>query len=50
MAKRDYSFYMDVSCITMRLKPTYLAIISQLPPSESSKIRQVGRSAAAKTL
>lgn len=50
MAKRDYSFYMDVTCITMRRKPIYLAIISQLPPSESSKIRQVGRSAAAKKL
>jgi UbiD family decarboxylase len=48
MAKRDFSFFLDVSCITMRRKPTYLAIISQLPPSESSKIRQVGRSAAAK--
>lgn len=48
MAKRDFSFFMDVTCITMRRKPIYLAIISQLPPSESSKIRQVGRSAAAK--
>jgi UbiD family decarboxylase len=48
MAKRDFSFFMDVECITMRTKPTYLAIISQLPPSESSKIRQVGRSAGAK--
>jgi 4-hydroxy-3-polyprenylbenzoate decarboxylase len=48
MAKRDYSFYMDVTCITMRKKPICLSIISQLPPSESSKIRQVGRSAAAR--
>jgi 4-hydroxy-3-polyprenylbenzoate decarboxylase len=48
MAKRDYSFYMDVSCITMRRKPIYLAIISQMPPSESSKLRGVGRNAAGK--
>jgi 4-hydroxy-3-polyprenylbenzoate decarboxylase len=50
MAKRDYSFYMDVTCITMRRNPIYLAIISQLPPSESSKMRQIGRAAAAKKL
>jgi 4-hydroxy-3-polyprenylbenzoate decarboxylase len=48
MAKRDFSFFMDVECITMRRKPIFLAMISQLPPSESSKIRQIGRSAAAK--
>lgn len=50
MAKRDYSFYMDVTCITMRKNPIYLAIISQLPPSESSKMRQIGRAAAAKKM
>jgi UbiD family decarboxylase len=50
MAKRDYSFYMDVSCITMRKNPIYLAILSQLPPSESSKMRQIGRAAAAKKM
>lgn len=48
MAQRDYSFFMDVSCITMRRKPIYLAILSQLPPSESSMMRHLGRSAAAK--
>lgn len=47
MAQRDYSFFMDVSAITMRRKPIYLAILSQLPPSESSKMRQIGRVAAA---
>jgi 4-hydroxy-3-polyprenylbenzoate decarboxylase len=50
MANRDYSFFMDVTCITMRRKPTYLAIISQLPPSESSKMRQIGRNAAARKM
>ena len=48
MAQRDYSFFMDVTCITMRRKPIYLAILSQLPPSESSMMRHLGRSAAAK--
>ncbi|MQA66254.1 MAG: UbiD family decarboxylase [Alphaproteobacteria bacterium] len=48
MAQRDYSFFMDVTCITMRKKPIYLAILSQLPPSESSMMRHLGRSAAAK--
>jgi len=38
---------MEVTAITMRRKPTYLAIISQLPPSESSKMRHIGRSAGA---
>ncbi len=47
MAQRDYSYFMEVTAITMRRKPTYLAIISQLPPSESSKMRHIGRSAGA---
>jgi UbiD family decarboxylase len=47
MAQRDYSFFMDITAITMRKKPIYLAILSQLPPSESSKMRQIGRVAAA---
>jgi 4-hydroxy-3-polyprenylbenzoate decarboxylase len=47
MAKRDYSFFMDLTAITMKRKPIYLAILSQLPPSESSKMRYIGRSAAA---
>jgi len=48
MAARDYSFFMDVTAITMKKKPILLAIISQMPPSESSKLRRVGRNAAAK--
>jgi UbiD family decarboxylase len=46
MAQRDYSFFMDVKAITMRKKPIYLSIISQMPPSESSKMRNIGRAAA----
>lgn len=42
MAKRDFSYFMDVTCITMRSKPIFQAFLSQLPPSESSKIRQLG--------
>ena len=45
MAQRDYSFFMDVSAITMRKKPIYLSILSQMPPSESSKMRNIGRAA-----
>jgi UbiD family decarboxylase len=50
MANRDYSFFMDITCITMRRNPIYLAILSQLPPSESSKMRHIGRVAAAKKM
>ena len=46
MAQRDYSFFMDVTAITMRRQPIYLSIISQMPPSESSKMRNIGRAAA----
>jgi 4-hydroxy-3-polyprenylbenzoate decarboxylase len=46
MAQRDYAFFMDVTAITMRRKPIYLSIISQMPPSESSKMRNIGRAAA----
>jgi 4-hydroxy-3-polyprenylbenzoate decarboxylase len=48
MASRDYSFFMDVTAITMRKKPILLTILSQLPPSESSKMRHIGRAAAAR--
>jgi len=46
MAQRDYSFFMEVTAITMRKKPIYLSILSQMPPSESSKMRNIGRAAA----
>lgn len=48
MAARDYSWFMDVECITMREAPVYQAFLSQFPPSESSKIRGIGWTAAAK--
>ncbi len=32
----------EISCITHRKNPIYHAFISQMPPSESSKIRQLG--------
>jgi 3-polyprenyl-4-hydroxybenzoate decarboxylase len=46
MAQRDYSFFMELTAITMRRKPIYLSILSQMPPSESSKMRNIGRAAA----
>ena len=46
MAQRDYSFFMELSAITMRSNPIYLSILSQMPPSESSKMRNIGRAAA----
>lgn len=42
MARRDYSYFMEVTCITTRRKPIYQAFLSQFPPSESSKLRQIG--------
>jgi 4-hydroxy-3-polyprenylbenzoate decarboxylase len=46
MAQRDYAFFMDVAAITMRKKPIYVSILSQMPPSESSKMRNIGRAAS----
>jgi UbiD family decarboxylase len=43
MGLRGISYYFNVSCITMRSQPIYQAFISQFPPSESSKLRQIGR-------
>lgn len=43
MAKRDYTYFMDVSCITMKKQPIYTAFLSQFPPSESSKLRAIAR-------
>ncbi|MBI2832089.1 MAG: UbiD family decarboxylase [Chloroflexi bacterium] len=38
--------YFNISCITYRNNPIYTAFISQFPPSESSKLRQIGNQAA----
>jgi UbiD family decarboxylase len=37
--------YFNVTCITHRKNPVYTAFISQFPPSESSKIRQISDNA-----
>ncbi len=34
--------YLNVTCITHRKNPIYNAFLSQFPPSESSKLREVG--------
>ncbi|MDZ4247167.1 MAG: UbiD family decarboxylase [Dehalococcoidia bacterium] len=39
---RDMGAFMNVTCITHRKKPIWQAFLSQFPPSESSKIRQIG--------
>jgi UbiD family decarboxylase len=43
---RRFLPFMDVSCITHRRNPYLVNIISQFPPSESSKIRQIGTEGA----
>jgi len=37
--------YFNVTCITHRKRPVYTCFISQFPPSESSKIRQISDNA-----
>ncbi len=39
---RDIGPFVTVKCITHRRKPIWQAFLSQFPPSESSKIRQIG--------
>src|SRR5919109_200766 len=34
--------FMEITCITHRKKPVFVAMLSQFPPSESSKIRGIG--------
>jgi UbiD family decarboxylase len=41
MAHEGLGFFLNVSCITTREDPVYVAFLSQFPPSESSKIRGV---------
>jgi 4-hydroxy-3-polyprenylbenzoate decarboxylase len=40
------SYRVELACVTHRNDPIYQAFLSQMPPSESSCIRQVGREAA----
>jgi UbiD family decarboxylase len=42
MGQRGISPYMDVTCITQRRDAIYAALMSQFPPSESSKIKHTG--------
>ena len=35
--------FMEITCITHRRKPIYQAFLSQMPPSESSCIKSIGR-------
>lgn len=42
MGPRGFSPYMDVTAITHRRGAIYSALISQFPPSESSKIKHIG--------
>jgi 4-hydroxy-3-polyprenylbenzoate decarboxylase len=43
MAQRAMNMFMNVTCITHRRSPIYVAFISQFPPSESSMLRGVAR-------
>ncbi len=45
MGLEKIALFFEVKCITHRKKPIYHAFISQFPPSESSKIRQVSNEA-----
>jgi len=42
MGHRGIAPYMDVTCITHRRDAIYTALMSQFPPSESSKIKHTG--------
>lgn len=46
MGPKSMSYKVDVQCVTRRHKPVFQAISSQMPPSESSCIRSIGRESA----
>jgi UbiD family decarboxylase len=46
MGPRSMSYKVDIQCITHREKPIFQAFSSQMPPSESSCIRSIGRESA----
>jgi 4-hydroxy-3-polyprenylbenzoate decarboxylase len=46
MANRGLTLFCEVTCVTHRHHPIFEAMLSQVPPSESSKIRQIGQEAA----
>jgi 4-hydroxy-3-polyprenylbenzoate decarboxylase len=41
MAETEWDAVFTVSCITHRKKPVLMTILSEMPPSESSKLRQI---------
>ncbi|MBI4329915.1 MAG: UbiD family decarboxylase [Chloroflexi bacterium] len=43
MGRRTLTPYFTITCITHRRNPIWQSFISQFPPSESSKIREIGR-------
>ncbi len=43
MGQREMVPYFTVTCITHRKRPIWQSFISQLPPSESTVIKQIGR-------
>lgn len=45
MGPKAMSYIVDVHCITHRNQPIFQSFISQMPPSESSCIRSIGREA-----
>lgn len=46
MGLESWRPFMNVTCITHRKNPIYAAFISQFPPSESSKLKELGYAAA----
>jgi 4-hydroxy-3-polyprenylbenzoate decarboxylase len=48
MAHEGLGFFVNVSCITTRENPIYVAFLSQFPPSESSKIRGIATEGVAR--
>ncbi len=45
LGSEKHNPFMNIKCITHRRVPIYNAFISQFPPSESSKLRQIGSEA-----
>src|SRR5258708_40339159 len=43
MGERVYNAVFEVTAITHRKNPIFTAIVSQMPPSESSKLKKVGQ-------
>ncbi len=46
MGPKSMSYKVDIQCVTQREKPIFQEFSSQMPPSESSCIRSIGRESA----